>query len=166
MKQNQKRILGIDPGTTIVGYAVLEKKDSKPNLIEHGTIQTEPNIPIEDKLEEIYCDIIKIIETHKPTLIAIESLFFCNNAKTAIDVGQARGVILLAAKQKKLPILNFTPLQVKCQIVGNGNAKKEQVQKMVQAILKLESLPMQDDAADAIAIAMCGLDSKIINHKS
>ncbi len=159
MKQNNnKKVLGIDPGTTTVGYAILEKIDGKNQLIEHGTINTKPKIPLEDKLLEIYYDIIKLIDKHKPNLMAVESLFFCNNHKTAIAVGHARGVILLAGKQKKIPILDFTPLQVKSGICGNGNAKKQEVQKMIQMILGLESARIQDDAADAIAIALCAID--------
>jgi len=158
MKPQETRILGIDPGTTIVGYAVIDKNQSKLELVEYGTCQTKPKIPLEDKLEEIYCDIIKIIDKFKPQILAVETLFFFKNAKTAFDVGQARGVIVLAGKQKKLAICNLTPLQVKSAITGNGRADKLQVQKMVQKTLKMDHLPKQDDAADAIAIAICGAD--------
>ena len=156
------RILGIDPGTTIIGYAVLDKDRSDLKLVEYGTCKTKPKIPLECKLQEIYCDIMRIVEKFKPNKIAVESLFFFKNTKTAFSVGQARGVVLLIAGQKKIPILDLTPLQVKAALTGNGRADKKQVQKMIQFVLKLKNLPKQDDAADALAIAICASQ---INNK-
>jgi crossover junction endodeoxyribonuclease RuvC len=148
-------ILGIDPGTTTTGFGLIEHINSKLEILDFGIIETKPKIPLPEKLSEIYKDIKKIIKNSKPDKIAIEQLFFLKNTKTAMAVGQARGIILLAAQDLKIPIHEFTPLQVKSSICGNGHADKLQVQKMVKAILKLKEIPKPDDAADALALAIC-----------
>lgn len=148
-------ILGIDPGTTTTGFGVIEVL-SKNKLIlkDYGTITTPPKIELAEKLQEIYQDISKIIKENKPDKIIVEQLFFFKNAKTAISVGHARGVILLAAKKAKIPIFECTPLQIKMAICNHGRADKKQVQEMVKRILNLEKIPKPDDAADAIAAAI------------
>ena len=148
-------ILGIDPGTTTTGFGIIEAEKNNLKLLDYGIIETKPKEKLPKKLTEIYQDIKKIIKDIKPDCLAIEQLFFFKNTKTAMAVGQARGVILLAAQRAKISILEFTPLQVKMAITSNGRAEKQQVQKMVQKILNLKNLPKPDDAADAIAVAIC-----------
>ncbi len=148
-------ILGIDPGTTTTGFGLIEVDKNNIKLLDYGIIETKPKKELSKKLTEIYKDIKKIIKDTKPDRLAIEQLFFFKNAKTAMAVSQARGVILLAAENAKIPILEFSPPQVKMAICSNGRAEKQQVQKMVQAVLKLKDIPKPDDAADALAVAIC-----------
>lgn len=155
------RILGIDPGTAIVGYSILDFVDNKYKLIEYGCVFTDKDTPMEERLCEIYARITELIEKYKPDEMAIEELFFFKNNKTVISVGQARGVIVLAGRQNNLKINNYTPLQVKMGITGYGKADKKQIQLMVQRILNLESIPKPDDAADAIAIAITHINTAI-----
>ncbi len=146
-------ILGIDPGTTTVGFAVIESSGRKVTIINYGVISTTPKLDIASKLFDITQDLENLIDTYHPTIVWIEKLFFFNNQKTGIDVAQARWAILLILKRKGLFIHEFTPLQVKRGISGNGTAKKEQVQNALKIIFKLDAIPKPDDAADAIAIA-------------
>ena len=148
-------ILGIDPGTTTTGFGMIEVQKNNIKMLDYGIIETKPKEKLSKKLTEIYKDIKKIIKDTKPDRLAIEQLFFFKNTKTAMAVGQARGVILLAAEKAKIPILEFTPSQVKMGVCSNGRAPKEQVQKMVQRILDLKDIPKPDDAADALATAIC-----------
>ncbi len=148
-------ILGVDPGTAITGYGVLEYLGNKFKLLEYGTIcSTKTDAPAV-RLNQIYTLMMNLIEKFKPDHIAIEELFFNKNAKTALEVGQARGVLMLAAYQKGIQIHEYTPLQVKQAVVGYGRAEKKQVQFMVKAILNLAEIPRPDDAADALALAIC-----------
>jgi len=147
-------ILGIDPGVAITGFGLV-KKTKTIKHIDHGTIKTSPDIPHEQRLKKIYLEINKLINKHKPDLLVIEKIYFFKNLKTAIPVSEARGVVLLAACQKKVKIKEFTPLQVKMVVCGYGRATKQQVQKMVKELLDLEKMPRPDDAADALAIALC-----------
>lgn len=149
------RILGIDPGLATTGYAILENKNAAFELIDAGVVSTSKDVPNIERLKTIYEDCMELIKTYKPDCCAIEELFFSKNARTAFLVGQARGVVLLACAQNKLPVYEYTPLQVKQAITGYGNATKKQVQYMVCALLKLKSPPKPDDVADAIAIAIC-----------
>ncbi|MEN3043171.1 MAG: crossover junction endodeoxyribonuclease RuvC [Fervidobacterium sp.] len=149
------RILGIDPGYGIVGYGIVEKKGNKISHIDHGVVITEKGENFENRLDLIYTQILEIIETYSPNLVAIESLYFYKNVKTAIYVGEARGVILLAVKHSKIPFVEFTPHQVKLTVTGYGRAEKAQIQKIMKILLKLQELPKPDDAADALAIAWC-----------
>lgn len=151
-----KTILGIDPGIADTGYGVIEK-DDKGNIkcLNYGSIKTSAKLDVPNRLEIISMELNKIIKKYKPDLVAVEQLFFCNNAKTALVVGQARGVALLAIKQNNLPLIEFTPLQVKQAVSTYGKASKTQVQKMVKILLDLKNLPKPDDAADALAIAIC-----------
>lgn len=148
-------ILGIDPGIATTGYGVIEKKGSSFNLITYGVISTKPDQPLPKRLDLLFCDLTTLIATHSPTHIAIEELFFNTNAKTALIVGQARGVILLCAEKNNKTIAGYTPLQVKMSVCGYGRADKKQVQYMVQKLLNLKEKPKPDDAADALAIAIC-----------
>jgi crossover junction endodeoxyribonuclease RuvC len=154
------KILGIDPGTNLTGFGLIEKKDGKLICLDCGVIHTESGKPHPKRLLEIHIDLCKIIAKAKPQLVAIEKLFFFKNAKTAFTVGQARGVILLAAIKSKIKIVEPTPLQVKMAVCGNGRAAKEQVGEMVQKILNLEQIPKPDDAADALAIAIWAANDK------
>jgi crossover junction endodeoxyribonuclease RuvC len=148
------RILGIDPGIGRCGWGVIEAQNSKYKAQGFGCIETSPKRAIPERLKEIYQEVSKIIKTYKPDALAIEELFFNTNAKTAFVVGQARGVILLAAAQNKLQIAIYTPLQVKLALTGYGHAEKSQVGKMVKSLLALKEVPKPDDTADALAIAL------------
>jgi crossover junction endodeoxyribonuclease RuvC len=156
-------ILGVDPGTATTGYGLIEEKSGKLSLIDYGVILTDPKLSPESRLELLYDQLGDIIDEYDPEEVAVEELFFSNNAKTAIAVGQARGVILLAAKKAGSLISEYTPNEVKSAICGHGGADKKQVQKMVQIVLKLEEIPQPDDAADALAIAICHSSSRKYN---
>lgn len=148
-------ILGVDPGTAITGYGALEFKKGNFCLKSHGCIKTLSSLSPPQRLQKIYLEILDLICLIQPDEIAVEELFFNTNVRTAMAVGQARGVILLACAQSNLCVHEYTPLQVKQAVVGYGRAKKEQVQFMVKAILGLSEVPKPDDAADALALAIC-----------
>ena len=147
--------MGIDPGYAIVGYGLVKKEGNSIKPLQYGVIRTAADIPIEQRLNEIYEDLTALIEAFKPESVAIEKLYFNTNEKTAINVSQARGVIILACTRAGIPIYEYTPLQVKMSVVGYGRAEKKQVQEMTRSILKLDKIPKPDDAADALAIAVC-----------
>ncbi len=149
------RILGIDPGFAITGFSIIDYQGNKFKLITSGAILTEAHTSFPLRLEQIYNQLNSIIVDYKPDAMAIEELFFNNNAKTAINVAQARGVILVTAKLNKVPIYEYTPLQVKQAVVGYGRADKMQVQRMVKMILHEENLPKLDDTTDSMAMAIC-----------
>ena len=149
------RIIGIDPGYAIVGYGVIDHSANKFSVVDFGAITTEAGIPFDMRLQSIYTDLSLIISKTSPEAMAVEKLFFNTNQKTAIDVAQARGVILLAARQAGLGIFEYTPLQVKQSVVGYGRAEKKQVQEMTRIILGLKAVPKPDDTADALAMAIC-----------
>ena len=153
-------IIGIDPGIADTGWGVV-KKDKQGNLtcLHYGTIKTKASLEMNERLEIINKELSKIIKKYRPNLIAVEQLFFCRNVKTALVVGQARGVILLTARQNKVGIVEFTPLQVKQAVAAYGQAGKMQVQKMVKILLNLDKLPKPDDASDALAAAICAANS-------
>ena len=148
------RILGIDPGIGRTGWGIIETKNREPRTKNFGCIETFPSDDIPGRLFTLYDEICHIIDEYKPDALAIEDLFFNTNAKTALIVGQARGVVLLAGSQKNLSIGIYTPLQVKIAITGYGRAEKNQVGHMVKTILKLPRIPKPDDTADALAIAL------------
>jgi crossover junction endodeoxyribonuclease RuvC len=151
-----KIILGLDPGTATTGYGLIRVDNkNKYSTIEYGCITTPANQDLHLRLNTIYSDLNNIIKEFKPDVMAVERLFFCNNAKTALSVGHARGVILLTSAQLNITLREFTPLQVKQSICGYGKAHKKQVQEMVKIFLKLDDIPKPDDAADALAIAIC-----------
>ena len=148
------RIIGIDPGIARCGWGIIETKNTELRTLNYGCFETEAKTPVEKRLLAIHEFISKLIKTEKPDALSIEELFFNTNAKTAFAVGQARGVVLVAAAAHNIPISVYTPLQVKIAVTGYGRAEKQQVGQMVKTILKLESVPRPDDTADALAIAL------------
>ena len=148
-------ILGIDPGYAIVGYGVVRYDNRTFTPVAYGAVTTEAGLEPDLRLEQVYDGICTIIDRYQPEAIAIEQLFFTNNKTTGIAVAEARGVILLAARMKHVPVYEYTPMQVKQSVVGYGKAVKAQVMEMTRSILGLEKIPKPDDAADALALAVC-----------
>ncbi len=150
------RILGIDPGTGILGFGLIDT-DARGQvaLVDAGVIRTPVKQADSDRLNTIYDELHEIISEHKPEVMSVEKLFFARNVTTAMSVAQARGVVLLCGKQHKLSLFEYTPMQIKQAITGYGKADKKQMQEMVRIILKLEEVPKPDDAADALAAAIC-----------
>jgi crossover junction endodeoxyribonuclease RuvC len=148
-------IFGIDPGFAITGYGVVEKLGNKYKVLDYGVITTKAGLDLSVRLNIMYEEIVRKFDEHKPDCVAMEELFFCKNLTTGIAVAHGRGVLLLAASQLKKPFFEYTPLQIKQAITGYGKADKKQMQKMVQVLLKLDSIPKPDDAADALAVALC-----------
>jgi crossover junction endodeoxyribonuclease RuvC len=149
------KILGIDPGYAIVGYGVVEYNGYTFKPIGYGAITTPADMVFHKRLSTIYDDMLSIIDTYKPQCVGIEKLYFNSNTTTAIDVSQARGVILLALSQRNVPIFEYTPLQIKQALTGYGRAEKKQMMEMTKNVLKLKSVPKPDDTADALAVAIC-----------
>lgn len=149
------RILGIDPGYATIGYGIIEYDNFRFETIAYGAVITTPEKIFTDRLCDIYDDICTLIKKYQPECLSIEKLYFNTNTTTAIDVAQARGVILLAARKAQLDIFEYTPLQVKQSITGYGRAEKHQVMEMVKNLLLLKSVPKPDDTADALALAIC-----------
>lgn len=154
------RILGIDPGIARTGWGVVEFKSSKLKVISYGCLETESTEEVSNRLNRIHLEMLKIIKKYSPDVMAVEELFFNTNSKTAFVVGQARGVILLTSAESKIPNYIYTPLQVKMALTGYGRAEKQQVGKMIKAILALESIPKIDDTTDALAVALTHAFSK------
>ena len=148
-------ILGIDPGTAILGYGVVDTASGVPSLIDYGVIETSPSDEMPNRLLQLYGSIRMLLNDHQPDAMAVEKLFFARNVTTAIAVGQARGVVLLGAAERGIPVREYSPSEIKHAIVGYGKADKGQIQEMVRIILGLEHIPRPDDAADALAIAVC-----------
>jgi crossover junction endodeoxyribonuclease RuvC len=148
-------VLGIDPGTAMTGFGVVERAGSSLRLIEYGCLETPSGEPLPQRLLTIHTALDALIVAHNPDLVGVERLFFNKNVMTAFAVGQARGVALLVAAQHGLPVVEFGPHEVKMAVTGYGRASKDQVQKMVQALLGMTILPRPDDAADALAVAIC-----------
>ena len=148
-------VLGIDPGYAIVGCGVVEYKSNHFKMLEYGAITTEAHTPFNERIEKIFDEAYALMKKYNPDAMAIEKLFFNTNQKTAIDVAQARGALVLAAQKCRVPIFEYTPLQVKQSVVGYGRAEKKQVQEMTRVMLNLEKIPKPDDAADALAMAIC-----------
>ena len=153
-----KIILCIDPGYGLTGFGVIECYGQKAACLDYGVIKTSGKASFSQRLKELHIDLKKIIRKYRPACLAVEKLFFFKNLKTAIDVAQASGVVVLTAIENNIPILEFTPLQVKQSICGYGKAEKQQIQKMVKMILNLQELPRPDDAADALAIALMAMN--------
>lgn len=149
------RILGIDPGYGITGFGLVEGEKNQFRLLSCGAITTAPNTEFAWRLEVIYRDMVELLRQSQPQAVAIEELFFGHNVTTGINVAQSRGVILLAVRQAGVPIFEYKPMQVKQAVVGYGNATKHQVQDMTKRLLHLNAVPKPDDAADAVAIALC-----------
>lgn len=156
-----KIILGIDPGIADTGYGVIRAEGNRLTCLAYGSIKTGAKLELISRLEILHNELDRIIKKYPPQSAAIEQLFFNKNVRTALIVGQARGVVLLTLKQNKLPIIEFTPSQVKQAVSAYGQASKLQVQKMVKLILNLKELPRPDDAADALAVAICALNSRL-----
>ena len=148
-------ILGIDPGTAALGYGVVERNGGRLRAIDYGCLVTSPDLAMPERLLAIHALVNDMIELHQPAIVAVERLFFSRNAQTAMAVGQARGVVLLAAAEHGRPVREATPNEVKSAIAGYGAADKEQVQRMVQIVLGMAERPRPDDAADALAVAVC-----------
>ena len=148
-------ILGVDPGTAITGYGLLKSDGDDLQVIDYGAITTPADWLMPRRLQHIYAELSSLIARRQPTDAVVEKLFFSKNVRTALSVGQARGVALLAAAQANLTIHEYTPLQIKQAVVGYGRADKNQIQQMVKMLLQLDSIPQPDDAADALAIAIC-----------
>jgi len=159
------RILGIDPGFAITGYSIIDYIGNKFRLITSGAITTNAGVSFPLRLEKIYDDLVQIITEYKPDAISVEELFFNNNAKTAINVAQARGVILVVGRKMNVDTFEYTPLQIKQAVVGYGRADKIQVQKMVKTILNVEKLPKLDDTTDSMAAAICHAHSAKFSSK-
>jgi crossover junction endodeoxyribonuclease RuvC len=153
-------VIGIDPGTATTGFGLVqENEDGSLTVIDFGVIQTPPGIAMPERLLSLYERLKEILLLHRPQSGAVEKLFFQRNVTTAISVGQARGVALLALAQMNLPVMEYTPLEIKQAVAGYGGAGKQQVQQMVRALLNLQDIPRPDDAADALAVAICHLHS-------
>ena len=148
-------VLGLDPGTAITGYGLIEDEGNRAVAIAYGTINTPADLALPQRLRLIYHDLSDLIRRYRPEAGAVEQLFFSRNVRTALAVGHARGVILLALADAGLPVFEYTPLQVKQALSGYGRAGKTQIQEMVRLILELDAVPQPDDAADALAVAIC-----------
>jgi crossover junction endodeoxyribonuclease RuvC len=146
--------LGIDPGTALLGFGIVESGDD-PRMIDYGAIATRPEREMPERLNELFERVTTLLEHYRPDVLAVEQLFFARNVTTAIAVGQARGVVLLAAARGRVPVVEYSPSEVKHAVVGYGKADKLQIQEMVRIILGLDHLPQPDDAADALAVALC-----------
>jgi crossover junction endodeoxyribonuclease RuvC len=158
-------ILGIDPGTAIMGYGLIEKKGNTLRALDYACWRTPAHTPMPERLLHLYNSLEKQISAHQPDEVAVEELFFNRNTTTALSVGQARGIILLAAAQKGLPVYEYTPLQVKQAVAGYGQAEKMQIQQMVKVLLGLREIPKPDDTADALAVAICHAFSSTLLRK-
>ena len=148
-------VIGIDPGTATTGFGVIDKRGGQNVFVDCGVLTTPPSMTAPERLQLLYTEFNILLDTHKPTEVATERLFFTSNVTTAIPVGRALGVILLALAQRGIPWCEYTPTQVKNAVVGVGNADKKQVQYMVTRLLSLKETPWPDDAADALAVALC-----------
>ena len=149
------RILGIDPGYAIMGYGVVEKNGQSLVPIDFGVVETDKNVPFPERLERLYLGTKQLCELYRPDMAAFEELFFYHNITTAISVGSGRGVALLGVQQAGIPSYEFTPMEIKQSVCGNGHADKKQVQQMIRVLLNLKTEPKPDDAADALAAALC-----------
>jgi crossover junction endodeoxyribonuclease RuvC len=159
-------ILGIDPGFARTGFGVIEEKNKNLRALDYGCLSTPANLSFEKRLKKICDGMTGLIKKYRPEVCAVEKIYFCKNTKTAIDVGQARGVVVLTATKRNLAIYEFTPLQVKQTITGYGKAEKQQIQKMVKILLNLKKIPKPDDASDALALAICGAQHFNYTYKS
>lgn len=156
-----KIILGLDPGLADTGYGLIKVDGVKISCLTYGSIKTNPQQELPARLQVLRAALHKIIKKYKPNLVGLEQLFFNKNVRTALAVGQARGVVLLTLSENNLPVYDFTPTQVKQAVCAYGRADKRQVQKMVKAILHLSEIPRPDDAADALAVALAAVNSKL-----
>jgi len=163
--EQPRRVLGLDPGTAITGYGIVCAEGQSLTPVIHGVITTPAGLALPLRLQQLYGELCELIHTYQPSAAAVEELYFARNARTALAVGQARGVILLALAEAGLDIFSYTPLQVKKAITGYGRADKEQMQQMVRLLLSLEAIPQPDDAADALAVAICHAHSSAVSAR-
>ncbi len=155
------RVVGVDPGVAITGYGIIDFEGRNYKVVEYNYVKTEPNEPLAERLQVIYQNLVAVFEQFKPDQLAVEELFFNKNVRTVMAVGQARGVVLLAAANASLTVYEYTPLQVKQTLVGYGRADKKQIEYMVKVLLKLSEARWPDDVTDALAVAICH-----VNHIS
>lgn len=161
------KILGIDPGFATIGFGLIESDRGEHRMLQYGTITTPPELPFSDRLVIIYDDMMELLESFTPDAVAVEELFWGHNVTTGIGVSHGRGVILLAIAKRSAPLFEYTPMQVKQAVVGYGKAEKKQVMDMTRRLLKLEKVPRPDDAADALALALChGRTHTSLLHKA
>jgi len=159
--------IGIDPGTATTGYGIIRETDQGSlQVVDYGVIETPAKMPMEKRLQSLFHQLTDLIFLHRPEFGAVEKLFFHKNVTTAMSVGQARGVIMLALAEAEIEVAEYTPLEIKQAITGYGSAEKRQIQLMIQALLSLEDLPKPDDAADALAVAVCFLHRYRIDRLS
>jgi len=151
-------VIGIDPGLAIVGFGVISANNGTITPISYGCIRTSPDQKTPQRLAQIYCEVNLLLEKYDPEVIAVERLFFNTNVTNAMNVSEARGVIFLAAAQKKIPVFEYTPSQVKQAITGSGRADKKQMQEMIKRLLDIDEIPQPDDAADGLSIAVCHIN--------
>ncbi|MCP4160386.1 MAG: crossover junction endodeoxyribonuclease RuvC [Deltaproteobacteria bacterium] len=157
------RIIGIDPGLANAGWGVLEKRENKFHYIAHGSIKTDAGLPAPFRLKKIFTEIQSIISEYQPEEASVETLYFAKNVKTALPVAEARGVLILGLMMSNVIVSEYTPLQIKQAVVGNGHADKNQVQQMVKLLLSLKDIPRPDHASDALAAAICHANMRVIN---
>ena len=156
-------VLGVDPGINTTGYGVIRRgQNGVVSLVECGVIRTEPATPLPKRLKEIYEGISEVVAYHKPSVVAVEGVFYAKNVRTTVILGHARGAILLAATMRDLPVAEYSPAEIKSAVVGTGRATKEQVQFMVQRLLRLKEAPKPSDAADGVAVALCHCNADVI----
>lgn len=159
------RVLGVDPGTATMGYGVIDRESNRLRHVAHGVVTTSPSDHFATRLKTIFDESRRLLEQYRPDAVAIEKLYFSRNVTTAMSVAQARGVIAVAAAEAQKPIGEFSPLEVKNAVVGYGKAAKRQVQEMVKVLLNLDEIPRPDDAADALALAICQLHAADFHKK-
>lgn len=152
-------VIGIDPGTATTGYGLIRETESGVEAVDYGVITTPAHTPMDERLLSLYQQLNALVLLHRPDSGAVEKLFFSRNVTTAITVGQARGVVILKLAEEKIPVFEYTPMEVKMAVTGYGSAGKRQVQEMVKELLNLDAIPKSDDAADALAIAICHLNN-------
>ena len=159
-------VLGIDPGTAAMGYGIVDSTGGRLRAVDHGVLSTSPDVALPERLLAVHEFVVSLVKSHRPSLVAVERLFFSRNAQTAFAVGQARGVVLLAAAQGGVTVVEATPNEVKSAVAGYGAADKEQVQRMVQVVLGMAEPPRPDDAADALAVAVWAANSVGSSHSA
>jgi crossover junction endodeoxyribonuclease RuvC len=155
--------MGVDPGAAVTGYGVVARSGGAVSLLECGIVRTDPAMPLPQRLREIYEGITEVLERHHVTSVAVEGVFYAKNARTSIILGHARGAILLAATMKDLQVSEYSPAEIKSAVTGTGRATKEQVQFMVQKLLRLKEPPRPSDAADGVAVAMCHCQNLVLD---
>jgi crossover junction endodeoxyribonuclease RuvC len=158
------KILGIDPGTVVMGWGVIEDEDNDLALVDFGTITVPQKLPMGERLNRLYNGLLKVVQLHKPDAVAVESPFVAKNVRTALAIGRAQALALLAAAQKDIPTFEYTPAQVKQRVASYGASSKEQVQEMVRLQLGMAAVPQPNDAADALAVAICHAQEIHLNN--